>query len=1392
MNLRPKTKRRLLALTAGGVVFTAAASVLIYVQLNREESRQRELRANGLGAYQRGAFAEAIADFKQYLGNDRLDGEAVYAYAVSRSRVPLPDLGHLREAKSLFTRYLELKPGDPGAQHQLLDIYRRLNYTAEADVLADTLLSHVPDDVPALNVKLAVLADKAKYADALKISQKLNTLTPLDLRTQEITYDLMLRCKRPAAELNARADGMLAEHPADPRFELLRADAAALTGDLDTARRWLRTAATRPQPDSQSVQMLAGAMDRVSMWNDAGDLIAKSAAAPSAAASITAAWVQRMYEAGQVDQALANLKNVSLDTTSDARLLGLKGLILFTRSVSDPDAAVALKALDDRLDDPIAASWSALLHADFVEGLDDPKRAAVLCASASRQDPDNPIARFDQARAFLRLGESELALKCLRQTTDLSPGWSTPYVIMARTLLERNQVLDASDPAHAAFERNTTSAPARTTLVVTADLQPRSTDLPAQLDFAKTVHQELPDDYQVLAAYADLLARTDHKQEASDLILATIASPSINAGTLCDLLKVSDANHLDLTDAIADRATRHAPGSPEGLVDQVRLFTAAGRAVETHRTIRNAIGHDRPEWLLAILRCREMAGDPGLTPEWAKLADGSPTDLTIQHATLASTAAWADRNLIDRVISRCRDLTGTDAVQWRMARARWQLESPQDTKANATAVATEMADVAGDVPRMVEAHLIWAEALQRLGDQTGAIKQMRDAQAIAQTPAVTVELARLLAAQGQYHEAVTLTESVAGSPALSAGSRVSAVRVYCQAGEPKKAIDLLENMPGDHTVEQDLLLARIYTDQGDDVSASHLYGRLLQVSNPTPAVLRAYAWFQASRGNVTDGRDTIKRMDLNHGTPGEAALAIADFEAAFGTAESATTAYQAAARQAPNDPKPWVASAGFKLRSRDYPAAAVSVDQGLKQCPGDPTLNSLSVQIKFLASLSAGVEIQPLVDAIAGDPTNPSAVGLLNDLVASRSAGESADKLQVRLADAVRRDPRFLPAQLMLASSYAATGLTDDAVRVARQMTESFPTSVEPARMLTRIEGDRGDWQAGLNAAANWRNRSLAHPQPADNAIAMAQQRLNHPEVSVAVLSPYLPRCTPVVQTAPDVASDDSTTVAVYARALAVEQRYAEMQSLAAPLCKQSAGWRHQVLRMVAETAPDAATAAAQMAPIEAMVPAGSVDDRIAMADARYTAGVRLNDTELLQRSLDVLDPLTDAGAVPVDAWLLLGAIHQHMNQPTEAEAAYRKAIALSSTLPKAKNNLAVLILQRNGDLKEARTLSEQAVSIDPNDGAIHLTLGEIASQQGDLDVARAHFETATRLDPQNATALVALAETQCKAAQLDKAIETVRRIDNVMQVIRKPLDPAVRQQLDRVREACKRASAVG
>ena len=724
MHLRPKTKKRLLILLTTGVATCSIAVAVVIIQLHRYENHLLTFRAQGLTAYHHGDYRTAAHDLSNFLGNDRVDGEAIYAYAVSRSKLPRPDKGNLLDAKRLFNRYLELCPGDVDAEHQLLDIYQKLHYPTETMDTAGDLLKQNPDDVPALAAKLQQLVHDQKLADALPISMRLNELTPYDARTQETTFDLMARTGKRPSEILDRGNQLLLAHPDDPRFELVRALAAYFTSDLLDTKAWLRKASTRTPPDGDFTLLLVGSFDHLGMWDDSRSLLERTATQPSASASLKAKFVQRLWESGQFDTALAVLNGVSpSDSATDSQLLGLDALVLHSL---DRSAATLRYALGHRPDDPTAAAWLLLLDVISNSNHHDALQGIQKCQTAEKLDPDNPDVRFYLAQQYLQIGEGELALQCLRQTEAMQPEWSEPYVMIAQILLDRGQIGEAIAPAQAACNRDSDSIPANRMLALVGyqRLDPRAQPIEIKpvLDFIQQVRKTDPTDPKLLAANVDLLARSNSRDAARMLVNVAMTNSTT---VLNELAAVDRADELGTTKLLTDRAMTCTAATPSQALDQVRVFATAGDIPTGAKFAAAMQSHLTTDWRLAWLQAREILHDDGVATAWQQFADAQPHDLDVQMAAMRSPTVNANRALMDRTINRMKLLSSDDAIEWKLARAVWQLGATKDVKNSANAAAASMAEVARQEPKYGRPQIIWSQALEQLADINGAIAHLR-------------------------------------------------------------------------------------------------------------------------------------------------------------------------------------------------------------------------------------------------------------------------------------------------------------------------------------------------------------------------------------------------------------------------------------------------------------------------------------------------------------------------------------------------------------------------------------------------------------------------------------------------------------------------------------------
>ena len=98
-----------------------------------------------------------------------------------------------------------------------------------------------------------------------------------------------------------------------------------------------------------------------------------------------------------------------------------------------------------------------------------------------------------------------------------------------------------------------------------------------------------------------------------------------------------------------------------------------------------------------------------------------------------------------------------------------------------------------------------------------------------------------------------------------------------------------------------------------------------------------------------------------------------------------------------------------------------------------------------------------------------------------------------------------------------------------------------------------------------------------------------------------------------------------------------------------------------------------------------------------------------------------------------LGMIYQRLNRLDDAETAYHAALKENPRLAPAYNNLAMIALEKKGNLTNALSWAKKAAELAPNTPQFHDTLGRVHRALGDKASAVAALERASRLPPPQA-----------------------------------------------------------
>src|SRR5207249_3852476 len=134
------------------------------------QEKLADARAGGMAAFQAGDYRAALNALKTYVSREHNDVDALYAYALSRAKVEEPNGKNITEGITALNALLQIEPHHLRAKHDLLDLYVRAYYNAEAADLAERILNEAPDDRQAMRCRCVALDRLRKYEPALALS----------------------------------------------------------------------------------------------------------------------------------------------------------------------------------------------------------------------------------------------------------------------------------------------------------------------------------------------------------------------------------------------------------------------------------------------------------------------------------------------------------------------------------------------------------------------------------------------------------------------------------------------------------------------------------------------------------------------------------------------------------------------------------------------------------------------------------------------------------------------------------------------------------------------------------------------------------------------------------------------------------------------------------------------------------------------------------------------------------------------------------------------------------------------------------------------------------------------------------------------------------------------
>lgn len=1392
MNIRRKTVRRLMVLVAGLLVFSGAVALLLVHSIHKEQDTVAKMREAAFHAYDSHDNQTAVKLFGSYLNAGPAEGsdaEAVYAYGMARSQVPMEGNRHIAEAINLLQKYLDLAPADPhDASHQLLHLYTQARYNKEAHAMVASLLARNPRDVEAMRAQVIAMVSERNLTGALAACHALNQIDPDNALWQDRELRLMKDLHQPTDQIVAHAQQLLDAHPNDPRFQAVMAMAYDLAGDQEKAASSIEKAATLPQPDAATALQIIALLER-GPWPALTDDLISRASAQFKDPGLEELALRRLFERQQFPDLVKRVKDLDL-RLADARpnVLGYDAIAQYqTSHRAEGDAIVS--ALAARRD-AASIAWAEAIRARFAIPAPEPARAIAAYTNAMAQDRANPVFPFDLGDAHFALGETDEAIRDWSAAARLSRTWASPIDRISRAFSATHRWTDALSAAKALELRAPGSAESQIAYAIASwgRIQNKPAELNGEaganlLASLEMLRAHVPQETETLPAYATLLSHRGAHDKAIEAVKTAVHSATpLPETTFEQLLQASRQEHWQLDGEILDAAEKAhglTPGIAYSRATSLYLEGKQTDALNLAEENRRSHAGDAA-WQLDDARFRDAIGQPDALGRWTALCDAHANDIRIQYAALSAPCRLSDRGFWERTIDRVKALTGPDGQAWQIEQARWVLTGHPTPVELDDAVDT-LEKVAAASPELGEAHRLLAQALVVRNKPEDAAKATTElANLHSRQPddlQLTRELTALLVARGLPGEAAALVDAVAQDPKLDPAHRLWAAQAYGELGNYDAAIKLLTE-GNSQSADRDALLASLYARSGRQDDAKALYEKLVADPAATPTTVIAAGNFFSAARQREDMEQCLTRLKELKFTVESIALLQSQWQERQGDVDAAIKTLADASQAHPGEKQVWHAWSGLMLRTGKLDDADKIAGAGLASLPADAGLTAMRAEIAQLRTLDRS-DAALLIEAVSRNPDDPAVEQTLDALANAKTHGQLARDTLSILRPIADRYPRFLPAQQLVVGRDLATRDFTDAANVASRAAGVLPGDPLPLELLFRVQAAQGDWNAARLTALRWRRFAQANPLQPD--LSIAQTYLQQPDADpAAALKQLEPEMR---ESAPE--SMRLAATPLYCRALLAAGRSDGAADRLKPLLSQSPQWAGVWMELAA-TCKDANAAAHWLKQLAPLLPADSQSLQIALADAWQRVGVRFQSDPAFENSIGILQPIVESKTVPSRAWRVWALSNQFSGHLAEAEHAWQALVDAEPSDPSNRNNLAfVLLLEGQKDqLKRAESLSRQAIAAQPDVSTFYDTLARIEAQLGNSAQAIQNFRTALAKNPNDIESMIGLADAlQAQPTGRDEARSLLTRI-NTMVDGGTPLMQPIRKQLEHVKTA--------
>jgi tetratricopeptide (TPR) repeat protein len=451
---------------------------------------------------------------------------------------------------------------------------------------------------------------------------------------------------------------------------------------------------------------------------------------------------------------------------------------------------------------------------------------------------------------------------------------------------------------------------------------------------------------------------------------------------------------------------------------------------------------------------------------------------------------------------------------------------------------------------------------------------------------------------------------------------------------------------------------------------------------------------------------------------------LARFYHARGDTDKADTMIAEATKAKPDDPQPYLLLSAYRGRQGDLEGALKAAEDALRASPDDLRARlrkaELLVDLGYREDDSSQVaQGRAIVDAVlARDEASPEALFVKAKIdLAERKLDDAAASLR----RAIETRPEWAQAHFLLGSTLLLQGDRSGARAEVSRALELDADMEDAQRILARIHASLGDHALAVETGRRVLRRT---PRDTDTRILVAQSLLRQDKVEAALAE---------LEAIPE---EDRDEGAHYALArLFSKKRDWEAARRHLTAAYDPAAPRFEVLRALLDLDVREGRLGESVVRIEA-AQRGEPDDakfkrlwgevllysgKKAEAESAFRRAIALDPNDLsgyqnLARYLAVTGRPAEVLATYEEALkrnpeaaplhMVVGSLYELQSRNEEAMARYEEAIRLDPGLAVAKNNLAYLIADGDGDLDRAQELAQEAKALLPDNPNAADTLG--------------------------------------------------------------------------------------